>query len=292
MSSVTSELLLRNKEIKEKFLELREIAPEYQVPNPENRFGFIYCVENLKNGLKYIGSTYSVWTGIKNPSYYSALMKRASHYVYEYNTAMKKSPSIRMTLRTIIRAFCEDGIENFVMYPVAETTKKTHFVLEDFFIEKYDSVEKGYNGSTAFKDAKMHTTDIRRIYTRAHRVGLSDAIIAVNMNRKELVLADSMKLFGDFLGVSKDQVKNNVRGARSCHGWFIFYLNPDKRFDIVNNYVIPDNYGVQKNRSSRNLSEKYKKFYLELFDAVNSYLNNPTLSGLFEDFKLLPPIEY
>lgn len=288
----TLERLKRNREIKANFLVLKEVPKEYRLRDPKEHVGFIYCIENQTNGFKYIGSTISNWKDVRNPSYFGPIKKRSSGYIYEYNSAMKESPSIRKTRRHIIQAMCEEGIENFIMYPIAETNENNYHELENFFIEKFNTIERGYNGCSAMDNAKVRFSDVRRMYTRAQRVGISESIIAVNMNQKEMVFADSMKLFGDFLGTTKDQIKNNARGARSCKGWFIFYLNPTNRRDIVERVVIPDNFGTQKNGKTRNHSAKYKKFYLELFDAIEKYLENPKLSGLFEDFKLLPPIVY
>ena len=291
MSTITTELLGSNKEIMDRFLVDREIEERFRLPAGEVKYGNVYCIENLKSGKKYIGSTFSVWTGVKNPSPCSQIRKRASQYLYEYNAALKQSPSIWETLRPIIRAMVKEGIENFIMYPIAETTAANHELAENYFIEAYNSIEDGYNVQRLYNGGNPYVR-MRRVQSRADKIARSEPILAINLNRKELVLVDSMKLFADYLGTTKDIIKNQARSGRCYKGWFIFYIREDKRAEILNNYIIPDNLGIQKNGHSRNHSEKYKKFYVELYDAVNKYLKQPILSGRFEDFTLLDPIEY
>ena len=156
MSSVTTELLERNKEIKRNFLVDREIESRYRAPIGKF-YGYIYCIENKKNGKKYIGSTYSTWVGVETPDPMAAMMKRASGYIYEYNTALKSSPSVRKVLRPIMQAMVDDGIENFIMYPLAETTQKTHTQQENEWIDRFDTIENGYNGNYA---GSLNRTDL------------------------------------------------------------------------------------------------------------------------------------
>ena len=254
MSSLTRELLERNREIKKNFLVDREIEEANKVPEGQF-YGYIYCIENKNTGKKYVGSTYSTWTGVKNPNPLSIMSKRASGYIYEYNSGMKTSSSVKKVLRPVVQAMIDEGIENFIMYPIAETTVKTHTKLENEWIDKLDTRFTGYNGSEAYP-LKLTDKSPRRVYTSAQRAGISDPVIAVNMNRKEIICADSMKLLGDRLGTSKDIIKNNVRGARNYKGWFIFYMSKDKRQDIVDTKVIPNDFGIQKRGNTRGLSDK------------------------------------
>lgn len=287
MSKITQETLDRNKIIMNSFFQERAIVDKYRIPEFDKRYGYIYCIENKLNRKKYIGSTFSICNDIKNPHPYSALRKRASHYIYEYNLASRQHTTAKRLQRPIIQAFVAEDIENFIMYPIAETRQGTHEIAEKYFIKEYDSIENGYNrvsgaNLTTYRGHK-HIASQKNIR--------SDPIIAINMNAKQLVFADSMKLFGDFLGTSKDMIKNNVRSGRSYKGWFIFYINDEKRNYILNHYVLEDNLGVQKRGNPRYHSEKSKQFYSELMTNVTSYIKD-SKSELFSDFTKLDDIKY
>jgi hypothetical protein len=255
VSTISPELLKHNKDLLTSFLQELPISKEYKIPPYDVLFGFIYCIENKMNGKKYIGSVYSAWHDIKNPHPYNSLHKRASSYIYEYNTAMQQETSAKKVNRPIINAMCEDEIHNFIMYPIAETTIKNHSAAENYFINKFDTISNGYNAMVG----NGYTHHSGRKLTKHDKLIRSDPIIAVNMNNKEIVFADSMKLLGDFLGTSKDIIKNNNRSGRSHKGWFIFYIDDAKRYYILNHYVLEDNLGIQKRGNPRYHSDKSKK---------------------------------
>ena len=110
-----------NRKMKYEFLQLRPIRKEFKLHDDEIPYGYIYCIENKKSGRKYIGSTYSIYVGIKRPSPEAPLLKRASMYIYEYNRALEGKPrnSTAKTIRPVILAMVRDGIDNYVMYPLA-----------------------------------------------------------------------------------------------------------------------------------------------------------------------------
>lgn len=271
--------------------QFREIPKEHKLSKFEPIFGFIYCIENLKNDKKYIGSTYGGWVNIKNPHISAPLRKRASQYVYEYNKAMKMLPEARETLRPIIRAICEDGIENFVMYPIAETNKKNHYDAEVYFINHFNTVENGYN-ATSTVDLQRNRKRLGRIQTVQDKIVRSKAVLAVNLETKELVHAQSMKLLGDFLNTSKDIIKNNVRSGRTYKGWHIFYINEEDRSNILFKEVLGDNLGIQSKGNSRNHSDKSKDIYIDLYNVVGNYLVDPTSDKYFSDFTKHPELVY
>ena len=287
----TEEDLKRNREIREKFIDLsRKIPDEFKVRNIGNNeiTGYIYCIENLTNKKKYIGSTQSMYSGIKNPGEFSSLKKRATQYVYEYNKALKLSNSLKQNLQPIIRALVLEGIENFVMYPIAETNSENRLKLELFFITKYKTLTDGYN---VMKIPSKIGSRLRGKQSSAEKLKKSFQVLCINMNKKQMVLADSMKLFGDFVGTTKDQIKNNARSGRTYQGWFIFYVDKSKRDEILYNRVLNDGLGIQKRGNSRNHSEKSKKFYKELCEMVDEYITL-NVKKYFSDFENLSNIEY
>ena len=291
MANVSTELLQRNAEIKAKFFQDREIRKEFKIPILENPYGYIYCIENKKNGKKYIGSTHSIYQGVENPSRLAILYKRMNEYIYEYNSDLKKSPSIIETLRPIARAMVKEGIENFVMYPVAETTARTHAAKEAYFMDLYDTVENGYNVAKVRGTGPIITDNPGRLQSIEERRGRSEPILAINLNDRSMVFAESMKLFADYLGTTKDMIKNQARSGRNYKGWFVFYKKAAKREEVFRR-IFSDELGIQANGCSRNHSEKSKKFYKELYDSVNEFLRDPRHTEQFGGFTLMPDITF
>lgn len=291
MATVTTELLKRNAELKAKFFQDREIRKEYKIPILEKPFGYIYCIENLTNGKKYIGSTHATYKGVEDPSRLAMLYKRMNEYIYEYNGDLNKSSSVVETLRPIARAMVKEGIENFVFYPIAETTMKDHSAKERYFVELFNSIENGYNVAMIRGTGPISIDHPGRKQSLDERRKRSEPILAINLNEKLMVFVESMKLFGDYLGTSKDIIKNNARSGRNYKGWFIFYKDLNKRTEIFQK-VMGDQLGIQSNGCSRNHSEKSKKFYKELYDSVNEFLKNPRHSEQFGDFVLMPDMTF
>lgn len=270
-----------NKQLLQNFLINIEISNEYIECNP---FGYIYCIENKSSHKKYIGSVYSNMIGNNKPIPYTQLRKRASNYLYEYNKVLKDKTSAKQFLRPIMLAMVDEGFDNFIMYPIAETNKENHTDMEKFFIKFYDTIKNGYNVNPAGANMNKIGTKLMA----KDKLLRSEGIIAINPNRKELIFSDSMKLFGDYLESSKDMIKNSNRKGRPYKGWFIFYINNEKRHFVLHNNVIKDTY-VPKNERH---SEKAKLFYQELVSIVDLYLRDFAKTDYFPNFIILDSLHY
>lgn len=279
---VTPELLKQNQELLNSFLVGAQIPDEYKLPPHERIFGYIYCIENKLNGRKYIGAVYSGWMDVQDPDPSNLLRKRASNYIYEYNSARKTTSSAKKTFRPIIQALCDDGFENFTMYPIAETTKNNHVSAEIYFIEKLDTIDDGYNVYLG-RGRNSHTG--RKFLSKDKEVR-SDKIIGVNLNKKEILFSDSMKLFADFIGTSKDMIKNVNRIGRSYKGWFIFYIDDEKRNHVLNMVVN----GTIQHQTQH--SERSKKFYSGVFSSISAFIHEYPHSEIFSDFTELSSLIY
>lgn len=279
---ITEQERTKNRETLEKFLVNKEIPKEFCVNDPNIMpYGFIYVIENLVNHKKYVGSTYSVWQGIKRPRPLVSMHKRATMYIYEYN---KYSKTPNDAPRDIIKAMIEFGIENFIMYPVAETVRWNHIELETFFIDKFNTIKNGYNMNYPVNTRRLGGNSMSEIDKKTRSI----PIVAINMQGQEIIFADSMKLFADFVGTSKDMIKNVTRKGMPYKGWFVFYLDKPKREHILVNNVIND----QDKRLQDRHSEEAKKRYKRLYDEIDLFIIDRLIDRHFPGFKLLDNIVY
>lgn len=275
--------LLDNRRILSNFVKFKEIDPQYKLPKHIKRFGYVYCIENKKNGKKYIGSSYSRWMDVKNPSVWNQLRKRATNYIYDYNNlvkSIKEDPRNISSGRPIIRAMYEEGIENFVMYPLAETIEDQHFAAEEYFIKKYDTVNNGYNFQSVNGKYHRFRNHMGTPHTEEEKKKRSTEIICISPSTKKIIFADSMKLFGDYMNSSKDMIKNSVRKCRPYKGWYCFYTDYDKRNHIIQINVLGDGLPVG-HRHSKESAEISVEFHNE----ITKYLKNKD-SKIFQEYSV------
>lgn len=275
--------LKQNKILLANFLIDKPIEDQYKIKEfPYNPFGFIYCIENKTTHRKYVGSVYSNWNDIKNPNPLTSLKKRASQYLYEYNKIKNYTSSTEIIARPIIKAMVEEGFDNFIMYPIGETVRQNHVIAEKYFIDLYDSVNNGYNvlngGAYIFKPGN--------IMSHPDKLTRSDNIICIHLNNRQIIYSDSMKLFADYLTTTKDIIKNANRKGRTHKGWYIFYIDKEKRHYVKDYFVLGD--GLSKNDRH---SEKSKTFYVTMVENIDLYIDN-TNSELFSQFEILSPLRY
>nr|DAR75699.1 MAG TPA: GIY-YIG nuclease superfamily protein [Caudoviricetes sp.] len=275
--------LLDNRRILNNFIEYREIDPQYKLPKHIKRFGYVYCIENKKNGKKYIGSSYSRWMDVKNPSIWNQLRKRATNYIYDYNNlakSIKEDPRNINSGRPIIRAMYEEGIENFIMYPLAETIEEQHFSAEEYFIKKYDTVKNGYNFQSVNGKYRRFRNHMGTPHTEAEKKKRSTEVICISPSTKKIIFADSMKLFGDYMNSSKDMIKNSVRKCRPYKGWYCFYTDYDKRNHIIETNVL----GEGLARGDRH-SKESAEISVEFHNEITEYLKNKD-SKVFQEYSV------
>jgi len=273
----------RNQEIIAKFLVSKDIEPQYKIPIFAEQFGCVYCIENKINGKKYIGATYAKWIRDTCEPTIRQIRQRASDYIYEYNKAIEGTTSSSKTLRPIIKAMFEEGIDNFIMYPLAETVKENHNKVEQYFIDLYKTKDPNY-GYNLIKAGNSVQKVIRRASASYKRVR-SDPIICINLNEKKIIFSEAMKLFGDYMNSTKDMIKNANRGASSYKGWFIFYIDKEKRETILNMY---NNNEIDPRKK---ISNKKLAFYNGLYNSVSQYIDKNN-NEYFSDFEILPKLIY
>ncbi len=192
--------------------------------NIHDKIGCVYLIRNLVNQKVYIGST-------------GNLRKRVS----EYTTAHKLPYGNK---RQILYAIQLYGTDNFTLEILENTDDYSlMYDLENKYIRLYKSTDPnyGYNQiraghicadeykTTNLAKSLSHIGLIDRADTKRKK---SNMIIAIGDNK--VIISDSGKLFGDYVGVSKDMVKNGLREPSSIRGYMLFYDDFYKRQVIRN----------------------------------------------------------
>jgi hypothetical protein len=199
----------------------------------------------LTNGKIYIGQTVD-------------FRKRVS----EYKNADK--PHSRKDNRAIILAIKEFGNSNFSVEILEECDIINLNERERFYIAKYDTTDEdhGYNMSEGVyacysleankKKSISHTGLKESASTKKKK---SNTIIAIN--DEHIIVSDSGKLFGDYIGKSKDYIKNCLRQPSAVCGYRLFYDDIEKRTAIL-----------EKMYTKRCIRDKR---YVEIAKMLNAY---------------------
>ena len=216
----------------------------------------IYAIVNTLFGMIYIGQTVD-------------LRKRLNVYENLENKedCDRKSP--------IARAIKEYGNDNFTMYILERCKPEELAEKENFYIQKYqsDDPDIGYN-AISYNVESANSEESRRKKSESHK-GLkesadtkrkkSNPIFAVVLTKDEngkftgdIIHCDSAKLFGDFVGSSKDVIKNCLRGPSRYKGYRLYYGDFEKRNEIRNKMI-------QKGRRIRD------REYLEILPLIDRY---------------------
>ena len=219
---ITHQTSLRTaKEIKQKFLNMNvKILKKYRLDNNTPIYGYVYKITNLKNQKVYIGKT----TNISN---------RASQYIRAFLNRTKNLDD-----RKITNAIINEGIENFVMEPIAECLNDDSLQkMEIYFIRKYKVCNEayGYNenySSYSISKRYVNVTYNKRLseihkgmkYDRNTKMKKAKFICGVKPDKSEFYICAGMKLFGDFVGKSKDIIKNATKTQSTICGYYIIKL--------------------------------------------------------------------
>ena len=201
----------------------------------------VYVIENLLTHKIYIGKTVD-------------LLNRANQYTYicRNQDEFINNPS-KVNMRPIEIAICNEGILNFRMYPLAIANDRIELAqMEKDFIIQYNSTDPniGYNeliptGNDYIPKVKLNGTP-QSIPTKMKKAKL---VACIDPDNKVLFISVGMKIFGDYIGSSKDQVKNCAKRAIRHRGFYIIYLNDVDRLQIKNKiYSKWNNFEISKAR--------------------------------------------
>ena len=205
----------------------------------------IYQITNLLTNEIYIGQTVN-------------FRKRLS----DYNTA-DRSP----TTRSIIAAIKQYGQDNFIIELIEQCDEKDLNEREQYYIESFKSYVEGVGYNTLRGIYHQPDPYLSRKHKSEGHIGLKESpdtkrkksnyIIAVGNDK--FIIADSGKLFGNYVGATKDYIKNCLRQPSRIKDYNLFYDDYSKRQEIKKKML--------SKRSIRN------KEYMEILDLLDECEN-------------------
>lgn len=225
----------------------------------------IYKITNIINNKIYIGQT-------------TNFRKRLS----DYKNAHKK----KYATQPIIQAIRHYGTDNFTIEILKLCDNDNLSIYENKYIDKYRShlPEFGYN-VVKNSDNKSNNSELSRKYKSIGHIGLkesketkkkkSNLILAIKDGT--LLICDSGKLFGDYIGVSKDMVKNGLRQPSRIGGYRLYYDDYNKRQEIREK--------MMKKRSIRD------KGYMSVLDTLDK-IEKEGVETSFYIFKSINKLVY
>lgn len=179
----------------------------------------IYKLTNEVNGKIYVGQTTDFR---KRMNAYKNVTKRD---VAKYGK--------------IARAINKYGFDNFKVDILKRCEPDELTDYENYYISKLKSSNSdiGYN-QVVVNNANSNSSESRKRKSISH-TGLkessitkrkkSNMVIAIKPEEKLILICESAKIFGDFVNVTKDMVKNCLRQPSRCHGWRLYYDDYSKR---------------------------------------------------------------
>lgn len=241
--------------MRKKFLYIPKTFKEYL---DKSNLYWIYQIVNLKDDRVYVGKTDNI-------------TRRAMNYINEF---LKGDMSRKLT-----RGFQEVGFDFFIMMPleIAYNEKSAEFK-ERYFIDLFNTIDEGfntYNNSAPTKKIRKKSSTPQTLYARMIK---SKLISAVNTENRKIIFSTGLKLFGDYVGRSKDEVKSAARRESRLDGFFIYYMNATD-FD---SQLLDANSKIKKNTTYKDYRLQYYEFmkYANYLQNLLCNKNNP------ENFKL------
>lgn len=225
----------------------------------------IYVIVNIKTRQFYIGKT-------------TNLLNRSNHYIWSYRNKCDD------TSRPVIHAILSEGIENFRMYPIYISKNREELAKDEVrFVSNYMTITPNllYNKKIPSESSEYHTKLIGYKTSISTKIKKAKWCIAINPDTKRLYLCTGMKIFGDLVGSSKDQVKNCTRRGIRHHGFYIFYFNDYDRQSIVEKRREAYKAHLQWKKANKpNFSKATFEEYLDTADIIEKALAEKSLDSL------------
>lgn len=205
----------------------------------------VYKLTNLVNGKIYIGQT-------------TNLRKRVNAY---------KNIKNEYVHGRIAKAIIKYGQENFKVSVLKRCTPDELTDYENYYIKKLKSYSPDIGYNMTINNSRTANDSIARKNKSIAHTGMkessitkrkkSNMVIAIKPDEKMILICESGKIFGDYVGVSKDMIKNCLRQPSRCQGWRLYYDDYSKRQAIRDKML--------NKRSIRD------KGYIETLDILDKY---------------------
>lgn len=225
----------------------------------------IYKLTNTVNGKIYIGQT-------------TDFRKRMNVYknISKQKMITGKGP--------ITLAIDKYGHENFTADILKRCNADELAKYENYYIKTLDSANPSIGYNITINNSSTANDSISRMNKSIAHIGLkessdtkrkkSNMIIAIKPEKKLILICESGKIFADYVGTTKDMVKNCLRQPSICRGWRVYYDDYKKR------QIIRDK--MMKKRSIRN------KGYIKTLDMLDKFEKEgvETIYTVFDIYKL------
>lgn len=239
----------KKKEILDSFLYIPKKFKKYI--DCGEKIHWIYTIRNLTTGTLYVGKTTSI-------------RRRAKDHINSFIKADTNSK--------LYTAMTEYGIDAFIMTPIEITPNpESASIKERYYIDKYNTVKNGYNtvcGSASTETREYHRKkgNPQTVYAKLSK---SKNMCAVNTKEKLVVFSTGLKLFGDYIGRGKDEIKSAAKRETRMEGFFIYYLN---KTDFMNQYAIAQRKNDKQSIYSK-CNDQYPDF-IKYADYIRNYIQN------------------
>ena len=215
---------------------------------------WVYEIINYKDNRIYVGKT-------------TDINRRAMNYVNEY---LKGDVS-----RKLSAGFQELGLCNFMMFPIEVATNEISAeIKEKYYIDLYDSIKNGFNAinnsASSYKNRKRPSVP-QTLYSKMIK---SKLVACIDTANKAIVFSTGLKLFGDFIDRSKDEVKSAAKRETRLNGYFIYYMN----YNDFTKQLIDAESKIKKNTTYADYRLQYYdfvKYSNYLIELLKDKTNNP-----------------
>lgn len=232
--------------------------------NKSVKISCIYKITNIKNDKVYIGQTIN-------------FRKRLSDYM----TAHKKDNS-KIQMYNVIKS---EGTDNFTIEIIKTCNENELNYYETYYIKKYNACNPnyGYNkmitNSNNSKLSRKRKSLAHNGLKESNKTKRKKSNIIYACKGEKLFICDSGKLFGDYIGVSKDYVKNCLKQPSKLKGWRVYYSSYEKRQEI------------RKKMYKKRCIKDYG--YIDILDNIDTIeLNKTNFEGVETIYDYFSDIKY
>lgn len=224
------------------------------IRNNPNKLSGIYRITNKTNGKFYIGQTRD-------------FERRMKDYQYRVN-----APNSNME-----KIIAKYGKDNFEYELIEECAINKLDEREIYYIHKLDAMNPdiGYNMCKGGNGAKYIPDDVKIRMSFSH-TGLKEKAITkqrkskkvIAINDTDLILADSGKLLGEYLGYGRDIVSHAISQPHILAGYYVYNWDYNTRHEKMEKFI----------RKGIKLKPKYLEYFdyldrsVETSETITAYL--------------------